>query len=360
MNIQYNTGHTGHTGKTKTNSKKSLNTNMNMNIMKHKPNVIFTSSHSELVQINFYSLIMANHNVSYIHWAVLNIPSRIKTLRDGDGETILTYVPPTEMQEYTFYLFFHEEEIPSTYYDKVKKYARRQVSITEKLTFKAILYSVKHIQIQFNASSSVSVGGRGTRKKTPTAQKSFLSIANIQYDTIIDLKKRYKKIVNATNASISEQKWVDNNLSIIIDFMGDSDVWKFVIPDVKLYGNDGTRTSTRNKKVDNYSVAIFTGAHWNSRKANHVKWFEPYDEYQILGTNQFCQTFAMMHLIDKLPSPIKSSNKLSISKYYVYTHAALEFINDVMSKYDKTTDKEKKAIKECMKYPNICLNAIEM
>jgi hypothetical protein len=31
-----------------------------------------------------------------------------------------------------------------------------------------------------------------------------------------------------------------------------------------------------------------------------------------------------------------------------------------ISLYDKTTDKEKKAIKECMKYPNICLNAIEM
>lgn len=358
MNIEYNTGHTG---KSKTNSRKSLNTNMNtnMNMMKHKPNVIFTSSHSELLQIKFYSLIMANHDVSYIHWAVLNIPSHVKTLHDGDGETILTYDPPSKMQEYTFYLFFHEEKIPSNYYDKVKKNARRHVSITEKLTFKAILYSVKHVKIQFNASS-VGVGGKGTRKKTPTAQKSFISIANIQYDTIIDLKKRYKKIVNATKASITEQTWVDKNLSVIMDFMGDSDVWKFVIPGVKLYGNDGMRTSTRNKKVDNYSVAVFTGAHWNSRKANQIKWFEPYDEYQISGTNQFCQTFAMMHLIDKLPPPIKSSNKLSISKYYVYTHAALEFINDVMSKYDKTTDKEKKAIKECMKYPNICLNAIEM
>ena len=52
MNIEYNTGHTG---KSKTNSRKSLNTNMNtnMNMMKHKPNVIFTSSHSELLQIKF-------------------------------------------------------------------------------------------------------------------------------------------------------------------------------------------------------------------------------------------------------------------------------------------------------------------
>ena len=346
MNIEYHTGNSGHTRKSKSKSKSHSF---------EKPNVRFTVSESELDKIKYFSLIMANNDVSYIHWAVLNIPSHTKTLRDGDGETILTYESPKK-QEYTFYLFFHEEEIPRKYYDEVKTNVRRHVSITEKLKFKAILYSVKHVK-------APSVGGRGTRKKTltSTSKKPFISIANVQYDNITDLKKKYKKIVNLTKTSSEiEQKWVDNNLSIIIDFMGDSDVWKFVIPDVKLYGHDGMRTSTRNKKVDNYSVAIFTGAHWNSRKANQIKWFEPYDEYQISGTNQFCQTFAMMHLIDKLPPPIKSSNKLSISKYYVYTQAALEFINGVMSTYDKTTEKEKKAIKECMKYPNICLNAIEM
>jgi len=186
-------------------------------------------------------------------------------------------------------------------------------------------------------------------------KKQWLMIANQQYNSIEEVYKNYKKKVDKSYSNI-EQQWVDDNLQIIIDFMGDEDVWMYMFPKNELYGIGG-RASVRNVNLSKNSTAVFSGSHWRSRKPNDTIWFDPYDEYQIYGTNQFCQTFAMMYLLNKLPNQDYGNN---FKKYYTYTNEALLFISDIITNAPFSTKAELKAIKNCLKYPNICLNAIEL
>jgi hypothetical protein len=216
-------------------------------------------------------------------------------------------------------------------------------------------YSTKSKKIK----SINSIKKRKTKKMSGGNKKTnWLNMANIQYNSLKELRKNYQSLVKKDKELVDiEQKWVDKNLEVIIDFMGDIDVWKFMIPGVVVYGFDGSKASTRNKPAVNNPIAVFTGSHWNSRKANEIDWFEPYADYQIFGTNQFCQTFAMMYLANKLPSI--NVDKYNFTKYYTYTIEALKFIEEVINTYPSSTLKERKAIKECIKYPNVCLNSIE-
>jgi len=152
--------------------------------------------------------------------------------------------------------------------------------------------------------------------------------------------------------------------------MGDEDTWKYVIPNIKVLGLKG-RASSRKLAVTNVPVAVFSGSHWTSRRANSDKFFDPYDHYQIKGTNQFCQTFAMMYITNSLPLPLTDSWK----RNYEYAVVALEYIKSVIQSIDKANIVFNKldendepvpskkqlldCLKTCLKYSNICVNAIE-
>ena len=223
--------------------------------------------------------------------------------------------------------------------------------------------------------------------------KEWFKIADKQYNSMNEVINVYRnKLIKDTKLSNTEQEWVDNNLHILMDFMGNKLLWEYLI--MKTIGEDGKRTSDRKVPVNNINTAVFSGAHWTSRKANDSVWFDPYKEYQINGSNQFCQTYAMMYLLDKLPEKIVDKEK-QFTKYYEYTQHALDFIKYIIDTYidnfyeyaidkkikelisnDMNDDdniekkqeiiddhiREKKdtndALVECMKYPNICLNSI--
>ena len=103
----------------------------------------------------------------------------------------------------------------------------------------------------------------------------------------------------------------------LIDFMGDESVWKTMVPGVVIrYRNS--------RHVQPYPTAYFVDSHWTSRKANSSELFDPYDHYQERGTHGFCQTFAMMHLLDKLPA--EGTN---------YDAEALEFARAVIRRLPK-------------------------
>ena len=152
--------------------------------------------------------------------------------------------------------------------------------------------------------------------------------------------------------------------------MGEKDIWEFMIPDIDGRGWEGSRASSRKIPLSSRPVTVFSGAHWTSRKAGESVFFDPYDEYQISGTNQFCQTFALMYLLDKLPEPIVSADPADISKYYHYTRAAIEFIVEVFEQFPftgETTEDQRynrsyylNRAKNCLKNSNTCLNIIEM
>ena len=101
----------------------------------------------------------------------------------------------------------------------------------------------------------------------------------------------------------------------VIDFMGDENVWKFMIPNVII-------KRKKTKHPTNYPTAFFIDSHWTARKPYESKIFDPYDHYQKPGTHKFCQTFAMMHLLNLLPPPN--------GNYKTYDRDAKKFINLVL------------------------------
>jgi len=208
----------------------------------------------------------------------------------------------------------------------------------------------------------------GIENPKPTKyQKQFLEIANKMAKTtkeIGEIQKQYKK----KGLQKSEQSWVDTNFTPIVDLMGENVIWEFMVPNIELRTENKHATTRKIQKTE-HPVAVYSAGHWRSRKAGEDKFFDPYDEYQILGTNQFCQTYSLMHLLDKLPEPIPSEPN-DISKYYHYTKCAIEFIMDVFTKFDFVGEtKEEKEYnrnyhvnraKNCLKNSNTCLNVIEV
>jgi len=198
-------------------------------------------------------------------------------------------------------------------------------------------------------------------------KKSWKEEANKVYSGIKTLKSEYKKLIKSTDFYKDvEQEWVDDNLMPIIDFMGDEDVWNAVIPNIKLIGLESRKGRSECSGVSNVPRAHFSGSHWTSCKANEKEWFDPYNHYQVPGTNQFCQTFSMLYLVDKLPNKLTDSSS-SWTRNYTYSSDALRFIEDVIKKLSKDKiikevydmPKLKKKINECLKYPNICVNVLE-
>lgn len=101
----------------------------------------------------------------------------------------------------------------------------------------------------------------------------------------------------------------------LIDFMGDENVWKFMIPNIVIKYRK-TRCPSK------YPTAFFIDSHWTSRKPYESTIFNSYDHYQKVGTHRFCQTFSMMHLLGVLPPPT--------GDYKSYDQEAKKFINLVL------------------------------
>lgn len=206
----------------------------------------------------------------------------------------------------------------------------------------------------------------------------FLLEANDKCHTLGALIKLQRKIMK--NYRVVEQKWVDDNLQPIISFMGETEVWNTMISDVECLGCDKDARSGYIGIPSNptHPVGIFTGQHWLSVKAGSEYVFDSYAEgYQINGTNQFCQTYALMYLLDKLPpkDPNVKIHKIdgvpvlyrtdSIDQFYDYTLYALLFIKDHVIpkvKFSRLKDYTKKSVTQqvenCIKYHYICLNSI--
>lgn len=199
---------------------------------------------------------------------------------------------------------------------------------------------------------------------------AWISMANKKYHSKKDVLDYQKVVAKDKILSRKEQDWVDKYLTPLIDFMGDEDVWNSTIKKVQVLGAQG-RASSRRLATTTYPVAVFSGAHWTSRKANEKIFFDPYDHYQVEGTNQFCQTFAMMFLADDLPLPLPDGWE----RNYEYAKLALEFIKSVITNLDSQNDAFNKledngdpvpskrqileCVKECLKHSNICVNVIE-
>jgi hypothetical protein len=166
------------------------------------------------------------------------------------------------------------------------------------------------------------------------ANRSFTKNEHKKFRSIIDGTK------NITNNDrpylVLEELWVFFYLQPIMDELAEDSyennsntIWHNVF-NVKVYhqknsirNEDATMLRARfskptSGKKDDEEIE----GHWTSKKPGDKYEFDPYEEYQIRGTHQFCQTYSLMYLLDQLPKKEKGAFK----KYYTYAEKAIEFI----------------------------------
>lgn len=177
-------------------------------------------------------------------------------------------------------------------------------------------------------------------------------MSNVPYTSFSDLQKAIR----------DDQKWADDYIQVLADFMGDSETIKAAMgPNVAVV--TGRLMSPVNTPTISYSAG-----HWYARLPGDTKAFNPYDEYQIPRSRQFCQTYCLMYLTGKLPAP---NPKNPWVKYYMYTFEALTFMRMLVDtlpssspafKGDTTRGPRKpkkhiiKCINECLRRPYMCVN----
>lgn len=162
--------------------------------------------------------------------------------------------------------------------------------------------------------------------------QNFKDIANQEFT--IPLYKKFRRIIdNKDNRHYLaiEELWVDFYLQPVIDFMAGQPVYDKSDKMKKYPGQSvwydifGVMPYERHEPLphsNTENAARFQGRHWFSKKAGDYKEFDPYSEYQFLGSNQFCQTYSLMYALNKLPN--KEDNKFQ--KFYTYSKKALEFM----------------------------------
>jgi hypothetical protein len=200
-----------------------------------------------------------------------------------------------------------------------------------------------------------------------------LSISR-QEDENIKLLREGKTQEELNQLPLLDQEWAETYIQPIANFMGDLNLWilKFGENNINLPQIDRrgevVRGSIRSVPVNiDKHVARFSGSHWYSRKMGDPKEknFNAFYHYQLNGTNQFCQTYAMMYLDNKLDHHPEYTPPESFEKYYKYTRKALEYIYTTISVIDKTNalfnaEYSKKQmlalVKECLDHSALCLN----
>lgn len=180
-----------------------------------------------------------------------------------------------------------------------------------------------------------------------------------------------------------EDKWWQEFAQPLADFMGDFRVWEEVLatdfPDTKLNMKEGKQPRNPKNKGTQFE-AIYLGAHFVSRKPGEIAWFDPFDHFQLFGTNQFCQSFALMNLVSYNPNmpknlklPIPRSTDNGFKRYYRYTKHVLGFIKVIIDTFEEDgtlfdvsrSDAEKKyypknemlrKVNECISHYAMCVN----
>lgn len=145
------------------------------------------------------------------------------------------------------------------------------------------------------------------------------------YSSLDELKKNYRPYYKARPyLACLEQIWTSEFLTPLTDLMGEQ---TFILP--TFFGVEYKKGSHFSPEISDKHRIMYSGSHFRSRKAGSNVTFDPYDEFQIFGSNQFCQTIALMYLLDKLGAPYTDRG---FGKYYEYSLRALNFIKASIEK----------------------------
>ena len=192
----------------------------------------------------------------------------------------------------------------------------------------------------------------------------------------VEEKRKYERITaKDLGLAAIEQDWYDTFMCPVQDLFGCIEF----IQCIHCYYSQSTGQLEiqQNKKPSRSPIAVDhdimcsrgseDSTHWLSKAKGQIKFFDPYDEFQYMGTNQWCQLNAFMNLcITDRPR----STKPQLEKYYEYNQQVIEFIQTVfadanikpmINAFWKKLDLPStptKCITELMKYPNRCFNVV--
>lgn len=150
------------------------------------------------------------------------------------------------------------------------------------------------------------------------------------FKSVTEVKKHQKSVATNTSLRLYEQEWSNRYFTPFTELMGHNLVQKYL-------GIERTKQALRGKPPVNHPCIYFTGGnkegaegHWLARRSGEVEVFDPYEEVQINGTMQFCQTFATMYSLG--PGVIQWSSDRTFNRFYNYTQQALLFIRGVIQR----------------------------
>jgi hypothetical protein len=203
------------------------------------------------------------------------------------------------------------------------------------------------------------------------SSKEFFKVMDIRFKTAAELRKYTKYVNEHKPLKDFEQLWADHVFSPLIYLMGDHIIWNLL---------GVTVGHMKTKEVYPSPMGYHSGKHWYSRRAFDERNFDPYETYQIPGTNSFCQTFALMYAVGKID---RKQNSSGFTRYYVYAEQALKFIkhtieilppsysftwinDDIrdsfnhklgLSRNNKIAKKQMIGkVQECLRHVNACIN----
>lgn len=208
--------------------------------------------------------------------------------------------------------------------------------------------------------------------------KNWIQLVSQKYSNYKNLKNVYKKQIKEKNQFQKYDQLFGDKLQDLMTFVGnsisDQKLHEF-FPDLDDYQYIHGKLSIRNIKNNEHPIILFKACrdgsgHFNTKMPNEPN-FDPYDEYQIEGTHQFCQTFALMKLIGHLPQKMYHTSS-QFEKFYFYSEYALEFIKkmiltgkkkkiEIINDDDKNFDYQEllNSVTYFLKYPAITINIIE-
>lgn len=257
---------------------------------------------------------------------------------------------------------------------------------------KSKLFNIKNNKMSKKISKKKSKIDMLVAHETTPIGREYINHMNVELNSPEEVSKLQQFIKN--NPEFKKQ---DDEFGLLFGwitlFMGDTHVWWSLLPDLIFNGVSENDIKTgkierdkipykpfpRGSKTYKNDYAFFNGKHWNSQKANSTVRFDPYDKYQIKGTNQLCQTYSMMYLLNALPGELNETcspwngSEQDFKKYYYYTECALKFTLRIAEhckkiKLDLEYDTPSQPylndliniINYCLKYYKICINTIKL
>lgn len=208
---------------------------------------------------------------------------------------------------------------------------------------------------------------------------------NKKFTTLSELKQNKREVSQDPTLRTLEEIWVQTYFQPIVEFMGTDEILEGIFHAKKSNVNDDMfeiksgsprETSITANRLEKYMLFKPRGTegHYRARLPDSVwkttvsntnpnQFFDSYNHYQIHGSNQFCQTYALMYLLGILPFNNAQLTNSQFPQFYNYTKKAIDFIDYALKTYYGTTTPYLKEMRKCInvlkKYPSMCLNCPE-